>query len=217
MRRREFITLLSAAAAAWPVASRAQQVEPVRRVGVLYIFGPDDPEAKIRTEVFEQALQQLGWTVGRNLKIDVRLPGGDRDTLNRNAAELVSLAPDVIISVGSATIASLQQHTRSIPIVFVNIADPVGAGFVQSLSHPGGNTTGFTNFEYSMSGKWVELLKQIAPHVTQAAVLRDTASAAGIGQLGAIQSVASSLGMELTLLGVRDPEEIERGAQVLQA
>jgi len=211
MRRREFITLLSAAAAAWPVASRAQQVEPVRRVGVLYIFGPEDPEAKIRTEVFEQALQQLGWTVGRNLKIDVRLPGGDRDTLNRNAAELVSLAPDVIISVGSATIASLQQHTRSIPIVFVNIADPVGAGFVQSLSHPGGNTTGFTNFEYSMSGKWVELLKQIAPHVTQAAVLRDTASAAGIGQLGAIQSVASSLGMELTLLGVRDPEEIERG------
>src|SRR5262249_27056942 len=116
MRRREFIALVGGAAAAWPVASRAQQVEPVRRVGVLYILGPDDPEAKIRTEVFEQALQQLGWTVGRNLKIDVRLPGGDRDTLNRNAAELVSLAPDVIISVGSATIASLQQQTRSIPI-----------------------------------------------------------------------------------------------------
>ena len=211
MRRREFIALLGGVTAMWPVASQAQQVEPVRRVGVLYIFGPDDPEAKIRTEVFEQALQQLGWTVGRNLKIDVRLPGGDRDTLHRDAAELVSLAPDVIVSVGSATIVSLQQATRTIPIVFVNVADPVGAGFVQSLSHPGGNTTGFTNFEYSMSGKWVELLRQIAPRVTQAAVLRDTASAAGIGQLGAIQSVASSLGMELTLLGVRDPEEIERG------
>ena len=211
MRRREFLTLLGGAPVARPVASQAQQVEPGRRVGVLYIFGPEDPEAKIRTEVFEQALQQLGWTVGRNLKLDVRLPGGDRKILQRFAAELVSLAPDVLVSVGSATIASLQQETRTIPIVFVNVADPVGAGFVQSLSRPGGNTTGFTNFEYSMSGKWVELLRQIAPHVTQAAVLRDTASAAGIGQLGAIQSVASSVGMELTLLSVRDPEEIERG------
>jgi putative tryptophan/tyrosine transport system substrate-binding protein len=209
MRRREFLGILGGVAA-WPIASKAQQGEPVRRVGVLYIFGPDDPEAKAREAVFEQGLQQLGWTVGRNLKIDIRLPGGDPSRLRRDAAELVALAPDVILSVGSLTVAPLQQVTRTIPIVFVNVADPVGAGFVQSFARPGGNTTGFTNFEYSMSGKWIELLRQIAPRVTQAAVLRDPTSAAGIGQLGAIQSVAQSLGVELTLLSARNPEEIER-------
>jgi ABC-type uncharacterized transport system substrate-binding protein len=164
MKRREFIILLGSAAA-WPVVSKAQQAERVRLVGLLSILGPDDPEAHARRSVFEQALQQLGWTVGRDLKIEVRQVGSDLDNIRRYAAELVALTPDVILSVGSVTVAPLQQATRTIPIVFVNVPDPVGAGFVQSMSHPGGNITGFSNFEYSMSGKWAELLKQIAPNV----------------------------------------------------
>jgi putative ABC transport system substrate-binding protein len=211
MKRREFITLLSGAAAAWPLAARAQQPDRVRRIGALYILGPDDQEAHARNVVFEQSLQQLGWTVGRNLQIDYRLAGGDPDRLRRYAEELVALAPDVIMSVGSVPIGPLLQATRTIPIVFSNVADPVGAGFVQSLPRPGGNVTGFTNFEYSMSGKWVELLKQIAPHVTRVAVLRDSTVAAGLGQFGAIQTVAQSLGVDLTPVGVRDADEIEHG------
>jgi len=211
MKRREFITLLGGAAAAWPLAARAQQGEKVRRIGVLYILGSDDQEAHARNAVFEQSLQQLGWTVGRNLQIDYRLAGGDPDRLRRYAEELVAFAPDVIMSVGSVPIGPLLQATRTIPIVFSNVADPVGAGFVQSLARPGGNVTGFTNFEYSMSGKWVELLKQIAPHVTRVAVLRDSTVAAGLGQFGAIQTVAQSLGVDLTPVGVRDADEIERG------
>jgi putative ABC transport system substrate-binding protein len=152
----------------------------------------------------------LGWTVGRNLQIDYRFAGGEADRIRQYAAELVALAPDVIMTVGSSTVAPMQQATRTIPIVFTNLADPVGAGIVQSLARPGGNATGFTNFEYSMSGKWVELLKQIAPHVTRAAVLRDITAAAGMGQFGAIRSVAQSLGVELTPLGVRDAGELER-------
>ena len=183
----------------------------MRRIGVLMPFTAGDPEAEARKVVFEQSLQQLGWTVGRNLQIDYRLAGGDADPVRRHAAELVALAPDVIMTVGSVTIGPVQQATRTIPIVMVNVADPVGAGFVQSLARPGGNATGFTNFEYSMSGKWVELLKQIAPRVTRAAVLRDPTVAAGIGQFGAIQSVAQSLGVELTPFSVRDVGEIERG------
>jgi ABC-type uncharacterized transport system substrate-binding protein len=209
MRRRDFLGILGGAAA-WPVASNAQQAERVRRVGLLNILGPDDPEAQARRAVFEQTLAQLGWTVGRDLKIETRQVGGDLDSLRRYAAELVALAPDVIFSIGSITVASLQQATRSIPIVFMNIPDPVGAGFIESMAHPGGNITGFSSFEYSMSGKWAELLKQIAPHVTRALVFRDPTSAAGIGQFAAIRSVAQSLGLELTPVNVRNTDEIER-------
>jgi ABC-type uncharacterized transport system substrate-binding protein len=210
MRRREFITLLGGAAAAWPLEVRAQQPERTRRVGVLMPFTSGDPEAQKRKAVLEQTLNQSGWMVGRNLQIDYRFAGGADDPIRRSAAELVALAPDVIVTIGSLTVAPVQQATRTIPIVFTNLADPVGAGFVQSLARPGGNTTGFTNFDYSMSGKWVELLKQIAPGVTRAAVLRDQATAAGIGQFAAIQSVAQSIGLELTPIGVRDVAEIER-------
>ena len=209
MRRREFITLLGTAAA-WPVAARAQQPERMRRVGVLMPFVAGDPEAQLRSTVFAQSLQQLGWTVGRNLQIDYRFPGGEADRIRQYAAELVALAPDVILIVGSIAVAPMQQATRTIPIVFTGTADPVGAGIVQSLARPGGNATGFTNFEYSTSGKWVELLKQIAPNVTRAAVLRDPTAAAGIGQFAAIQGVAQSLGVELTPVTVRDTVEFER-------
>ncbi|MGB8608232.1 ABC transporter substrate-binding protein [Bradyrhizobium sp.] len=209
MRRREFLGILSCAAA-WSITSKAQPTERTRVVGVLEILGTDDPEAKIRSEVFAETLQQLGWAVGRDLKIETRNVGGDLDNLRRYASELIALTPDVIVSVGSVTVAPLQQATRTIPIVFVNVPDPVGAGFVQSMSHPGGNITGFLNFEYSMSGKWAELLKQIAPNVTRALVFRDPTTAAGVGQFGAIRSVAQSLGIELTPYNVRDTDEIER-------
>jgi ABC-type uncharacterized transport system substrate-binding protein len=208
MRRREFITLLGGAAAAWPLAARAQQRERMRRIGVLNILEAGDAEAEARNRVLEQSLRALGWTVGQDLKIDYRMAGGAADRIRQYAAELAALAPDVIMPVGSATVAPVQQAAPTIPIVMVNVADPVGAGFVQSLARPGGNTTGFTNFEYSLSGKWVELLKQIAPHVTRAVVLRDPATAAGIGQFAVIQSVAQSLTVELT--PVRDLGEIER-------
>jgi putative ABC transport system substrate-binding protein len=209
MRRRDFLGILGGAAA-WPVASKAQQAERVRRVGILNILGSDDPEGQARRAVFEQTLQQLGWTVGRDLKIETRQVGGDLDSIRGYAAELVALAPDVIFSIGSVTVGSLQQATRTIPIVFMNVPDPVGAGFVESMAHPGGNITGFSSFEYSMSSKWVELLKQIAPNVTRALVFRDPTSAAGIGQFAAIRSVAQSLGVELTPVNVRDTDEIER-------
>src|SRR4029434_708325 len=181
MRRRQFLGILGGAAV-WPVASKAQQAERVHRVGMLNIFGSEDPEGQARRAVFEQTLQQLGWTVGRDLKIETRGVGGDLDSLRRYAAELVALAPDAIFSIGSITVASLQQATRTIPIVFMNVPDPVGAGFVQSMANPGGNITGFLNLEDSVIGKWPELLKQIAPNMTRALVLRDSASAAGIGQ-----------------------------------
>jgi len=210
MRRREFITVLGGAAVVWPLAARAQQTERVRVVGILSILGPDDPEAKARTTIFEETLQQLGWSVGRNLKIETRELGGDVDRLHRYAAELVALAPDVIFSLGSLPVASLQQATRTIPIVFMSVTDPVGAGFVQNMAHPGGNITGFLNFEYSMSGKWAELLKQIAPQATRALVLRDASSATGIGQFAAVRSIAQTLGVELTPSNVRDTDEIER-------
>jgi putative ABC transport system substrate-binding protein len=215
IRRREFITLLGGAAAAWPLVARAQQGERVRRIAVLMPFVAGDPEAQVRSTVFAQTLQELGWTVGRNLQIDYRFAGGEADRVRQYAAELVALAPDVIMTVGSITVAPMQQATRTIPIVFTNLADPVGAGIVQSLARPGGNATGFTNFEYSMSGKWVELLKQIAPHVRRAAVLRDPTAAAGIGQFAAIQGVAQSLGVELLPVAVRDTTELERSMAAL--
>jgi len=211
MRRREFITLIGGAAAVWPCVARAQQPDRMQRIGVLMPLTAGDLEADARKAVFEQSLQQLGWMVGRNLQIDYRLAGGTTDKLRQHAAEMVASAPDLIMTVGSVTVAPVLQATRTIPTVMVNVADPVGAGFVQSLARPGGHATGFTNFEYSMSGKWVELLKQIAPGLTRATVLRDPTAAAGIGQFVGIQSVAQSLGVELTPVGVRDVEEIERG------
>jgi putative ABC transport system substrate-binding protein len=208
--RREFITLLSGSAAAWPLAARAQQGERVRRIGVLMNLGSDDAEGQARNAAFLQGLQELGWTVGRNVRIEYRWGAGDAELFRRHASELVALAPDVILAAGGAVVPSLLQATRTVPIVFTGTPDPVGAGFVESLARPGGNATGFTVFEYGISGKWLELLKEIAPHVTRAAVIRDPAIAAGVGQLGAIQSVAPSLGVELRPLGVRDAGEIER-------
>jgi putative ABC transport system substrate-binding protein len=211
MRRREFLGVLAGAVAVLPRVARAQQGERVRRVGVLMPFTANDPEAQARNALFEQSLRELGWMVGRDLQIDYRWPGGEAASIRRDAAELVALAPDVIMTVGSLTMGPMQQATQTIRIVFVNLADPVGAGFVQSLARPGGNATGFTNYEYSMSGKWVELLKQIAPNVKRVAILRDPTSAAGIGQFSAIQSAAQSLGVNLTPVSVRDAGEIERG------
>ena len=198
MRRREFITLLGGAAAAWPLAARAQQGERVRRIGVLMTTAADDPEAQARIAAFLQGLQQLGWADGRNVRIDTRWGAGDADRVRRYAAELVALAPDVILATGSSTVGPLLQATRTVPIVFANVTDPVGAGFVDSLARPGGNATGFTSFEYSMSGKWLELLKEIAPGVTRVAVLRDPAISTGLGQFGAIQAVAPSFGVEVS-------------------
>ncbi|MGA7582911.1 MAG: ABC transporter substrate-binding protein [Pseudolabrys sp.] len=211
MRRREFLGVLAGAVAVLPRVARAQQGKRVRRVGVLMPFTANDPEAQARNALFEQSLRELGWMVGRDLQIDYRWPGGEAASIRRDAAELVALAPDVIMTVGSLTMGPMQQATQTIPSVFVNLADPVGAGFVQSLARPGGNATGFTNYEYSMSGKWVELLKQIAPNVKRVAILRDPTSAAGIGQFSAIQSAAQSLGVNLTPVSVRDAGEIERG------
>jgi putative tryptophan/tyrosine transport system substrate-binding protein len=207
--RREFITLLGGAAA-WPLAARAQQGERVRRIGVLLGFAADNTDGRARLAAFLQSLQQLGWTEGRNMRIDIRWGGGDAERHRRYAAELVALAPDVILASSSPAVGPLLQATRTIPIVFTAVTDPVGAGFVDSVPRPGGNATGFTSFEYGNSGKWLELLKEIAPGVTRVAVLRDPAIAAGIGQLGAIQSAAPSLGVEVSALNVRDAGEIER-------
>jgi putative tryptophan/tyrosine transport system substrate-binding protein len=208
MKRREFITLLGAAAA-WPVAAQAQPGERMRRIGVLMYLAADDPEGQARLAAFAQALKQSGWNEGRNLRIDTRWARAD--DVHRHAAELVALAPDVVVAAtGTATVAPLLQATRTVPIVFVTVVDPVGAGFVASLARPGGNATGFTIYEYSMSGKWLELLKEIAPPVTRAAVLRDPAVASGIGQFGAVQIVAPSLGVEVTPVDIRDAGEIER-------
>jgi len=210
MRRREFITLVGGAAA-WPMAARAQQNERVRRIGVLVASPADDAEWKARLAAFNDGLAQLGWIEGRNVRVDTRWATTNADDLRKQAAELVATTPDVLVAAsGTTSIAPLLQATRTVPIVFAIVVDPVGAGFVASLARPGGNATGFTMFEYGMSGKWLELLKQIAPGVTRAAVLRDPAIASGIGQFGAIQAVAPSLGVELSPVDVRDAPEIER-------
>jgi putative ABC transport system substrate-binding protein len=190
MKRRAFITLLSGAAAAWPLVARAQQAERMRRIGVIMSHASDDPEGQARVVTFLQGLQQSGWTDGRNVRIEYRWATGDPDRFRRYAAELVAIAPDVILVTGSAAVGQLLQVTRSVPIVFVAVPDAVGAGFVENLARPGDNATGFIGFEYGLSGKWLELLKEIAPGVTQAAVLRDPAISAGLGQWGAIQSAA---------------------------
>ena len=210
MKRREFIILLGGGAAAWPLAAYAQQPERVRRIGVLIAAAADDAVAQERNAAFLQALQQLGWTVGRNLRIDFRWAGNDPERIRKYAAELVALVPDVILAPGTAIVGPLLQATRSVPIVFPMVVDPVGAGFVESLARPGGNATGFTQYEYGVSGKWPELLKQIAPSVTRAAVIRDPTLISGTAQFAAIQAVAPSLGVEVSPVNVRDPGEIER-------
>jgi len=209
MRRREFIALVGGAAAI-PLVAGAQQPELVRRIGVLMSTTADDPVGQARIMSFRQGLQKLGWTDGKNVRIDIRWAGGNADLDRKFAAELVALTPDVILATASPTVAALQGATRTVSIVFAHAVDPVGAGFVDSLARPGGNATGFVLFEYSISAKWLELLKEVAPSVTRVAVLRDPAAAAGTGQFGAIQSVAPSFGVELSPVNVRDPAEIER-------
>jgi putative ABC transport system substrate-binding protein len=208
--RRQFITLLGGAAMAWPLAARAQQPERVRRIGVLMNLAADDREGKARLAAFVDGLEQSGWNNGRNLRLEIRWGAGDGDRFRQYATELVALAPEVILAGSGATMPALRRATRSVPIVFTLVPDPVGAGFVASLARPGGNVTGFTNFEYSIGGKFLELLKEIAPGVRRAAVLRDAADPAGIGQWGAIQTAAPSFGVELTPIGLDDAAEIER-------
>jgi putative ABC transport system substrate-binding protein len=210
VKRRTFISLLGGAAAAWPLAARAQQGERVRRIGVLMAQAANDPEGQARIAAFLQGLQELGWSVGRNLRIDIRWSAGNADDTHKYAAELVALAPDIILASTTPSVAALLQATRTVPIVFTVVADPVGAGFVDSLARPGGNATGFITFEYGLAAKWLELLKEIAPGTTRAAVLRDPAITSGIGQFAAIQTAAPSLGMEIVPVNVRDAGEIER-------
>ena len=209
MQRREFITLLGGAAA-WPLAARAQQPDRMRRIGVLLPATADDPDFQARVGAFLQGLQEAGWTIGQNVQIDSRWATTDVVEIRRHAAELAALAPDAILTSSSPALAALQQATRTVPIVFANVVDPVGSGFVDSLARPGGNTTGFLLFEYSLSGKWLELLKQIAPNVSRTAVFRDAANPGGTAQFGAIQIMAPSLGMEVSPLNLHDATEIER-------
>ena len=212
LRRREFITLLGGAGAVWPLAAHAQQGERVRRIGVLMNLAAEDPEAQRRVTAFVQGLQQLGWTDGRNVRIEIRWGASDAERNRGYAAELVELAPDVILASGTPVLIALQRESRSIPIVFASIADPVGAGFAERLSRPGGNATGFTLFEYAISGKWLELLKELLPGLTRVAVIRDPLITSGIGQFAAIQAVSPPFGVELSPIGVRE-NEIERGVE----
>ena len=209
MIRREFIALLGGTVA-WPLAAPAQQGQPVRRVGVLLTLAADDPETRVGLAAFRQGLLQSGWEEGRNAQIVYRSAEGDADRIRQYVADMITLAPDVIFALGTANVERLIQATRTVPIVFAYVADPVGAGFVESLARPGGNATGFIQFDYGLSAKWVELLKEIAPGVTRAAVLRDPAISSGIGQWGAIQTAAPSFGIEVSPVDVRDVGEIER-------
>ena len=210
MRRREVITLLGSAAAVWPLTARAQQPERIRHLGVMMSTAAENSESKARLAAFLQQMQELGWVDGRNLRLDIRWPGTDGARVRADAAELAALAPDVILATGTSSLSPLLAATRTVPIVFVTVADPVGGGFVESLARPGGNATGFTVFEYAIGAKWLELLKQIAPGLARAAVLRDSQQISGGGQFGAIQAVAPSLGVELSPIDLRDAAEIER-------
>jgi putative ABC transport system substrate-binding protein len=210
MRRREFFKLIFGAATALPLTARAQQGERMRRIGLLMLQDEDDTSAQFRIAAFAEALQKLNWVTGRNIKIDIRWGAADSSRSRKYAAEMVALAPDVIVATASAATAALQDTTRIIPIVFVNVTDPVGAGYVASLARPGGNITGFVTFEYGIGGKWLEILKEIAPGVTRIAVLRDPTLSVGIGLFGAIQSAAPSLGLETSPVDVRDAKEIGR-------
>jgi ABC-type uncharacterized transport system substrate-binding protein len=209
MRRREFITFLGGAAVAFPVAARAQQ-HAMRRIGVLLNLGPDDPESSVRVAALLKGLQELGWVDGRNLKIDYRWPAVDAASVHDGAAELVALAPNVVLASGNLFVATLQQITNTVPIIFVSVIDPVGAGLVESLARPGGNTTGFALFDYNISGKWLELLKQIAPQTKRAVVVRDPSSSAGIGQFAVIQAAASTYGIDLRISDPQDTSALER-------
>ena len=217
MIRREFITLLGGAAAAWPLAARAQQSERMRRIGVLVFQAADERVTQARIAAFIRRLKEFGWTDGDNVQIEYRWAAGETDNARRYAAELVALTPDVILASGATVVSALQQASRTVPIVFVNVIDPVGAGFVDSLSRPGGNATGFTNFDYGLSVKWLELLKELAPRVTRAGVLRDPANPVAGGQLGAIQAVAPSFGVEVVPIGMRETSEIEHAITTFRA
>ena len=210
MRRREFITLLGGGAATWPLAAHAQQREQVKRIGVLVPYTADDAEAQARVGAFLQELQQSGWIIGRNVRIDIRWAGGKRDDIRRHAAELVALTPEVILAQGGSALGPLLQATRTVPIVFPGIVDPVGAGFVDSLARPGGNVTGFMSMEYSTAGKRLELLKQMAPNVARVAVLRDSTQGSGNSQFAVIQGAAPLLRVEVNRVNIRDADEIER-------
>ena len=211
MRRREFAKVIAVSAAAWPLVAFAQQSGRMRRIGVLVgALDADDLDLQARIGAFQQGLQQLGWSNGQNVQIDIRTGAGDADRIRRYAEELVGLAPDVIFATGTSVVAPFLKATRTVPVVFTNVVDPVGAGFVDSLARPGGNVTGFVSFEYGLSAKWPELLKEIAPRVTRVAVIRDPNISAGTGQLGAIQAAASSLGLELIAVNPREASEIER-------
>jgi putative tryptophan/tyrosine transport system substrate-binding protein len=210
MRRREFIALVGGGIAASTLALRAQQPERIRKIGVLLNLSSEDPEGQARVNAYVQALQKLGWIEGGNVRTEIRWAGDDADRYRRYSEELVALAPDVILASGSASVVALRRVTHSVPIVFANVGDPVGAGFVSSMARPGGNTTGFAAFEYSLSGKWLELLKEIAPNLTRVAVIREPSTAAGIGQFAVIQAMAPSSGVELSAIDPTDTSGIER-------
>jgi len=208
MERRKFVIFLGAATA-WPLVANAQQRDGMRRIGMLTGIAGEDAQTKARIAAFLQELQKLGWTEGRNFRMDIRAGAGNLAAIRKYAAELVALAPDVIVVSGTASVTLLLEATHTVPIVFTIVIDPMGAGFINKLSRPGGNVTGFMSFDYSLSGKWVELLKQVAPGVTQVAVLRDMSSSGGIGQFAVIQAVAPSLGVEVSTINVGDPREMD--------
>jgi putative ABC transport system substrate-binding protein len=211
VNRRDFIRVAGTAAIARSLAARAQQPERMRRIGVLSYLASDDPESKLYASAFVQGLQELGWVVGRNVQIDFRWTGGGAERIRQYVAELVALSPDILLVAGGSHVGPVQQATRSVPIVFVQVTDPVGGGFVSSLARPGGNTTGFTVFEFDISAKWLELLKQIAPRTTRVGILRDPANPSGTGLFGAMQAVAPTFGVEVSPIGLHDAGEIERG------
>jgi putative ABC transport system substrate-binding protein len=213
MKRREFMTLLGGAAAAWPFAAQAQQGGGVRRVGIFMDLSEQDAEGQARVAAFKKGLQDLGWMEGRNVKFDIRWTAGDPARMRRFATELVGLAPEVIMNGGLPTLVAMQQETRTIPIVFAQVLDPVGSGFVESLAHPGGNITGFVSFEYAMAGKWLETLKLIAPNIVRIAAIRDLASPSEMGMLGALQAVIPAYGMPFTAIGGRNAAEFERAIE----
>jgi len=210
MRRRDLLKIIARATVAWPLAVNAQQSERMRRIGMLTGIAGDDAETKARVTAFLQELQKLGWTEGRNIRIDTRAGAGNSATIRKYAAELVALEPDVIVVSGATPVALTLEATHTVPIVFTIVVDPMGAGFIDKLSRPGGNATGFMMFDYSLSGKWLELLKQIAPSVTQVAVLRDTSSSAGVGQFAVIQAMATTLGVEVSTINAGDPRQMDR-------
>jgi putative ABC transport system substrate-binding protein len=213
MRRRVLLQLLGGGMVGWPLTVRAQQADRPRRVGVHLNLEKSDPEVAPYAAAFEQTLAQLGWVAGRNLQLDYRWTGGNAARVRQTATELLALGPDVVLTVGGSQVGPLQELTSTVPIVFVQVADPVGGGFVDSLARPGRNATGFTVFEYGIGGKWLELLKEVAPHVTRVAMLRDPANPSGPGMFGAAQTVAPSLGVEVSAIGIRVPAEIERGIE----